>query len=177
MGVTPERYGAFARALHWTVVVLLVALIAGGKFAHGLEYGDPLKPTVVQVHRTIGLAMFVVMLVRLGWALVDARPAPLASLKRWELYLSKAVHYAFYFLLLAIPVIGHLYSGASVDDVRYLGFSLPSAAEFSREASDRLHHAHETMANVTGLLVALHVAGSLKHHYIDKTPIFGRMWR
>ena len=170
-----EKYGSLARTFHWLVVLLVIGLVAGGNIIVNLEYTDPLRAMITKVHRTVGLTLFILMLSRLLWAFFDVRPPPLATLKKWELVLSKIVHYSFYLLLMTLPVLGFLFSGASVDRVPFAGFTLPSAMPFTREASDMLIGAHRWISRLVGFLALLHVAGVLKHHFIDDTPMWRRM--
>lgn len=170
-----ERYGTLARTFHWLVVVLFILLAASGNIIVGMEYDDPVRAMRVRIHRTVGLAMFTVMAARLCWALVDSRPQPLASLKTWERLLSIAVHRAFYALLMAVPVFGYLFSGASVDEVQFAGFTLPSAAEFSRDASETLIGIHKWLTRLIAFCAVLHIVGVIKHHFMDGIPIWRRM--
>lgn len=170
-----ERYGTLARTLHWLVVVLFVLLAISGNILVSLEYSDPVRAMRVKIHRTAGLVMFILMAARLCWALFDTRPQPLASLKTWERLLSIAVHRIFYALLMAVPVFGYLFSGASVDEVQFAGFTLPSAAQFSRDASETLIGFHKWLTRLIAFCAVLHIGGVIKHHFMDGIPIWRRM--
>ena len=170
-----ERYGSLARWFHWLAVLFLIALVAGGNFVVNLEYTDPFRHTVVKVHRTIGLLMFTLILLRFAWMFFDRRPPALASLKRWEYLLSKFVQGGFYVLLLAIPVFGFLFSGSNSQDVQFAGFAIPSLSSFSRDNADILIGFHKWLTRLVVFFAILHIAGVLKHHFIDKIPIWKRM--
>ncbi len=168
-------YGLVARSFHWVVALLFFGLAGVGKYMAGLDYADALRPQLVVVHRSLGLTLAVLVVLRILWMLADRRPAPLPHLKRWEKNLSATVHFLLYVLLLAIPVVGYLFSGASGNDVELLLGELPSVMEFGKAAKDLLITAHERLTFLVLGLVILHVAGVVKHHLVDKIPQLRRM--
>ena len=171
-----QRYGLLARVLHWLVVVLFVILAAGGTFIADLEYQDPFRMTGIKTHRTLGLVMFAVMLMRLVWFFFDTRPAPDEHISRMDRILAKIAHCSFYVLLLLIPVLGFLFSGGNGGQVELAGFSLPSLARFSRDGAEWLIILHKYLAILTALVVLAHIAGVIKHHHMDNVKILRRMW-
>ena len=170
-----NRYGLVARTLHWLTVALFVILAAGGSYIAGLDYQDPLRLVGIKAHRTLGLAMLLITLARLSWLFADVRPPAHPRITRLERILSKLAHRSFYLLLLAIPALGFLFSGAAGNDVQFAGFSLGSLARFSRDSAQALIALHKYATILTVLVIAAHVAGVIKHHFKDDVKILRRM--
>ena len=170
-----QRYGLVARILHWLVAVLFVLLAAGGTLIVQLDYQDPLRLVAIKAHRTLGLTMLGLILLRLGWALVDIRPGPPAGIGRRDLILAKLAHRSFYGLLIVIPILGFLFSGAGGGKVQLAGFELDSVASFSRPVASWLITMHKWITIATVLVICAHVGGVIKHHRVDKVKILRRM--
>ncbi len=165
---TPDTYGVLSKALHWVLVVLLLMMIASGLIYTRLGW-----PEVNQFSHEIGGKLALALaLVRLALRLVAPTPRPLPCHRRWEVGLSRAVHWALYVVLFAFPVSG--WAMVSAGDYAETG-ALPTwLAPFETyDLWTRLHFALKWA--LLGLLV-LHVAGALKHSLIDRDGTLRRMW-
>jgi cytochrome b561 len=183
---TDERYSAVAIYLHWAIAAFILFNLSTGLVMEELPRGD-LKHVVVSLHATSGLTVLVLSLMRIGWRLGHKPPALDQSLTRIEQFVAKAVHGLFYFLMIAMPLVGWAISSASTRKVAgaslFLLTPLPKlwfvsglALPDKVVAHDQAVLLHQIGAWILmGLLVA-HVAGALKHQFVDRHAQFARMW-
>jgi cytochrome b561/polyisoprenoid-binding protein YceI len=170
----PQRYSLGAIALHWLIAAALVFQIV---FAESLEGpGGPDLFARYQLHKSVGITILLLSVLRLGWRFVAPRPAP-APGPKWAMTLSGLVHFGFYFFMIAAPVTGWIIVSTSKIKVDTLLFGtipwphLPVPASWG-EPAEFLHH---FMPNIAIALLVLHVAGALRHQYLLGTPILARM--
>jgi cytochrome b561 len=167
------RYNATARLLHAVIAVLAIGNVLGGLLHEPLE--DTIN--IIPLHKSFGLLILALTLVRIGWRLTWTRPDYSPPLKPFDLKLAKAVHFVFYVLLLAIPVSGYVFSSAGKYPITFFGLPVPKLAV---EKSDPLvglaHEGHEIMGFLMLGLIVLHVAAALRHHYMLKDGVLRRMW-
>jgi cytochrome b561 len=183
---TDQRYSNVAIFLHWAIALCILFNLVTGFFMEGLPKGD-LKHIVVSLHASSGLSVLVLTLVRIGWRLTHRPPAMDASLSQPERIVANVVHGLFYFLMVAMPMVGWAISSASTRKVAGAALflltplpklwfmdNLPLAEKVA--AHDQAVSLHSAGAWIMlGLLVA-HVAGALKHQFLDRQPQFARMW-
>ncbi|MEP6996030.1 MAG: cytochrome b [Betaproteobacteria bacterium] len=175
-----EQYGGIAIALHW-----LTALLIAGSFTVGVSMvGLPLGRTKLQwyaLHKWIGITVFLLTCLRLGWRANHAAPRPLSTMPAWQRRASLWVHGALYVLLLLTPLSGWIYSSSTGVQVVYLGlFPLPDLVPKDRELARALLALHLTLNFTLFSLVCVHTAAALKHHFIDRDAVLTRMlppWR
>ncbi|KQT47353.1 hypothetical protein ASG43_09490 [Aureimonas sp. Leaf454] len=162
------------RVLHWATAGLLVVLFALAWSFEGIGPSD-LGVTLVDLHRSFGLLLFLVVVARLAWrATHRIDPMPEAS-PRWERFLASAVQSALLLCLVAMPILGWVASALSGETIRAFGFPLPDLLAMNEDRSDGFFELHEAVAWVLIVLVALHVAGALRHHFVKRDGLIGRM--
>ena len=175
------RYTRVAIALHWAIAALLVFEVALGLNME--EAKGSAKFAVFQLHKSVGITILLLVLLRIVWRF-RRRPPPLTA-SGWERALAQVVHGSFYALLLALPVSGWIVVSASKIAVPTLLFGtipwphLPGFAAMAEAAKGAWYEVgkfvHANLVNLAYLLVALHVAGALKHHFIDRDGELARM--
>jgi cytochrome b561 len=137
---------------------------------------SPLKVQVYALHKSFGLTVLALTLLRLAWRLLAGAPAALPGIPAWQRWAAGGVHGLLYALLLAMPLSGWLYNSASGFPLKWFGlFSLPKLSGYSPEVKDFAHDAHETIFYVLAAVLALHAAAALKHHYLDRDATLSRM--
>jgi cytochrome b561 len=169
----PERYDAGAIAFHWTVAALIVFL--GGL---GLLFGTiakPSRPFWINVHGSVGLIYFALVIARLAWR-AGHRPPPLpAGAGEFFRRASSGAHHLLYALMLAIPaagIIAYVWHGRSFDyGLFQLNFGVPSDRAIFHPAEE----IHQWLAYSLFALVGLHVAGALWHQYVRRDGVLSRM--
>jgi len=184
MSAAATRYSTVAIALHWVLALLLFGQVAGGLYADQMERGAE-KIAIMQLHKSFGITILLLTIVRLGWRLAHPAPPPPADMPVWERRLARATHGAFYVLLLAIPIAGWALVSASpfADSVQTYLFGvvhwphLPffEGVENRRALAGSIGEVHEYLAFATMGLVALHVAAALRHHFIKRDDVLARM--
>lgn len=123
------------------------------------------------LHKTIGIVLLVLLVVRLVWHLVSSPPEPLPSGAGWKDAAARWVHRAFYALLVVVPLSGWIGSGATgIDVVIFNGVTLPPLAPKSEAWEEAAFGVHEVATKLLLACVALHIAGAV-------TRRDGTMWR
>lgn len=171
-----EHYGLVTVLLHWLVALAVFGLFGLGVWMTGLTYYDPWYRSGPALHKSIGMLLFLLMLTRLGWRLYSPPPAPLPSHSGWERSAARAVHLGLYLLLFALMLSGYLISTADGRPIEVFGlFSIPATLTTIPRQEDLAGAVHWYLALFLMLLVALHVAGALKHHFIDHDHTLRRL--
>jgi len=170
-----DRYGLVAKALHWTIALVIIGLIASGWYMVGLSYYDRWYPRLLDLHKAFGILALELGALKILWSLYS-RPPPLSGLPRWERIAARSVHGMLYLLMLAVPVTGYAISTSAGDPVSVFGLYevpalLPAWKGLERVATDL----HYYLAYLTLALVVLHAAAALKHAFIDKDDTLRRM--
>jgi len=183
------RYTGTAMFVHW-----LVALLIFAGFGLGLTMVDmgfsPQKLKFYSWHKWIGITVFTLVAFRLYWRLAHPAPALPASMPGWQ---QKAAHYShvlMYVLFFAIPLSGWLFSSSKGIQTVYLGvIPLPDLLtkdmgeiilaatdpEKPFVLADLIRLVHKSLNYLLGALVLMHIAAALKHYFIDRDDILGRM--
>lgn len=184
MSEEARRYTGVAIALHWLIALLAIGQFAGGLYVEGLERGAQ-KFALIQMHKSFGVMVLLLTLVRLGWRLAHPAPPFPAAMNATERTIARATHLAFYVLLIGIPLVGWALVSSSpfADSVQTYLFGVvhwPHLPFFAgvedREAlSEGIKKAHELLAFLMIGLVGLHVAAALKHHFVNRDDILARM--
>lgn len=171
------RYSRGAIALHWLIAVLIVLNIAAAWISEGMSKAD--RATVMGNHKAIGITVLALTLLRIVWRLLHRPPPLLDSLMAWEAALSRVVHAGFYFLMLAIPLTGWAMSSAFSKGAGVSLFGLGTVPAlpvgYDKPTAGLFAELHTVLAYGMIALIALHVAGALKHQVIDKDGTLRRM--
>jgi cytochrome b561 len=180
---TRERYGLVAIALHWVIAAAILGLLVLGVLMVRLPPGSSLQFELYQWHKSVGMTVFALSLLRLGWRLANPPPPLPANLRPWERALARVTHLGFYVLMLALPFSGWMMVSASVwgiPTVLYGVIPLPhlpilSTLENKKPVEDALKVVHEWLAIGMVALLLLHVTGALKHHLVLRDDTLARM--
>lgn len=176
-GAESSRYSAIAILLHWAIAALIIVNLALG-IGHD-AFGRASMPTVMGIHKSIGFTVLVLSLARLAWRLAHPAPALPAAMPGWQVVLARATHIFFYVAIIALPLTGWLMSSASPlrFPLEFFGlFPIPYLpVPQSREAAGGWGQAHELLGFATIGVLLLHVAGALKHHFVDRDDVLVRM--
>ncbi|MBS0580220.1 MAG: cytochrome b [Proteobacteria bacterium] len=172
---TTRRWGVIAQLLHWVILVLIIAQFVLAIMADDLP-NNMKKLVLLSRHKSIGLTVFALALVRLGWRWGNATPPLPSTLKPYERLLARGTHALLYVLLLVVPFTGWIMSSAHGFPVSWFGvFQLPDLVAKNHDLSEVLEETHETLAWTLAALVALHAGAALKHHFILKDDVLRRM--
>ncbi|MEM1233380.1 MAG: cytochrome b/b6 domain-containing protein [Pseudomonadota bacterium] len=182
LGNTASRYGAVTKTFHWLTALLIVAVIATGTIAHNLSTADPTsldwKIRLYSIHKTIGLTIFFTALLRILWAISQPKPALIDAEHKVQAFLAEVIHYALYASLVLVPLTGWMTHAATEGfaPIKWpFGQELPFIPN-DPELAERFATAHLFFERVLLASLALHIAGALKHHIVDKDATLRRMW-
>lgn len=170
-----QRYSALAIALHWVVAMLVLAQIALGWWMQGIAK-QPAGPRAdaFNLHKSIGLTILALMVVRILWRITH-RPPALPAMPPWQARLARATHGLLYVLLVIQPLAGYLGSAFSGYPVKYFGVTLPGWAPQSIPLKDFMSAVHLATSWLIAAAVLLHLAGVAKHVVVDRDGLLLRM--
>ncbi len=175
---TSGSYGWIAIILHWLVAVAVIGLFALGLYMTGLSYYDPFYRQGPFIHKSIGILLFMLVAFRLVWRLINPRPAPVPTIKRWEHIGAELAHWGLYLLMFAVMVSGYLISTADGRAIDVFGwFSVPAWITGLPRQEDIAGAVHYWLAMVLIGLAVLHGLAALKHHFWDRDDTLRRMLR
>ena len=174
----PQKpYNTTAKTFHWGVGLLIIGMLCVGFFMEGMDF-SPLKFKVVTWHKSIGILILTLTVLRLLWRWVSTPPALIReTMKKWETVLALSTHYLLYTCMILMPLSG--WAMVSVDDnpdPTIYGFTLPPLLTTeSKFWGGFFHSLHFYLAWALIGLITLHVLGALKHHFIHKDNTLRRM--
>lgn len=174
-----RSYGAVAITLHWLIAAAILYMVFLGKTMED-------DFAAIQLHKSLGITILALSVLRLGWRLINPPPALPEGMSALERFGARASHWLFYILMIGIPLSGWAYVSASpysdLIQTKIWGvIELPNmpffAAMEDREAvAGRIEDVHGFMGYWPLLaLVALHVAAALKHHFWNRDTVLSRM--
>ncbi len=173
---TPQTWGAVAKGFHWSMAALVLAQFPLGWAAVSWPL-SPLKLDLFVWHKSLGVLVLALLVLRLGWRLFDRRPQPLAGTPVWERLAAAADHWGLYFLTAALPLSGWVISSAAAIPFRVFWlFPLPRLVEPDKAVEELAKAAHLLLSFVLAALLAAHIAAALWHHWVRKDEVLVRMW-
>lgn len=172
---TADRWGGISIALHWLTLLAIAGLVVVGFVMQELP-NSPGKIQVYALHKSVGLTVLALTVLRLLWRLAAGTPAPVPGTPRWQSFVAQATHGALYVILLAMPLSGWLYNSASGFPLKWFGlFALPKLSGYDAGVKAFALAAHEWLFIALAVIVAVHAAAALKHHYLDRDATLSRM--
>ena len=170
-----QAWGNLSIGLHWLTLIMILSLAAVGMNMDNMANG-PQKIQVYALHKSFGLTVLALTVIRLSWRLFSVTPEPISGTPKWQEWIAKIVHGALYTLLFAMPISGWLYNSAAGFPLKYFGlFSLPKLSSYNPDLKALAGDAHETFFYILAILMLMHAGAALKHHYLDKDSTLTRM--
>jgi len=170
-----DRYTNPAIVLHWLMALLIFAAFPLGVYMHELPL-SPYKLKLYSYHKWIGITVLLLLAIRLSWRLTHTPPPLPDSVAAWQRRASATVHGLLYLLMIAIPLSGWMMSSAKGFPVVWFGvLPLPDLVGKDKALGDLLTGVHQALNFTLLVLVILHVAAALQHHFIERQPFLQRM--
>ena len=173
---TDQGWGALVRAFHWLIAALIIAqgVIGLSMVQMGLT---PAKVRVFALHKSIGLTILALVLLRIAWRLTEKRPADPPAMPRWQVRAARGVHLALYLLILAIPLSGWWFNSAANAPLVWFGwFDVPSLTRgLDPVWKPRALLLHQSLFWILVALLVLHVGAALWHHFRQRDNVLRRM--
>lgn len=177
------RYGTVAMSLHWLIALAIIFNICLGLYVADLPDSDPSQFAFVQFHKSTGLTILMLSLVRLAWRLVNPVPPLPATMSPALKFLARGSHVLLYVLIIGIPLSGWAWVSVSRLPTVYFGFfpwpHLPVLTDLSH--ADKvairpyLKSTHVFLAWSAIVLVPIHVLAALYHQFIRRDDVLRRM--
>ena len=175
--LTPARYTGTAIALHWLIAVVLLGQFAFGLALEDIPRGTPERGYYVNLHKSFGILIGVLILLRLAWRLTHKPPPLPDTMAPWQRRAAWFSHAALYACMLALPLSGYLASNFSRHGIKF--FNTVRWAPWGPDDKTLyaiFNGAHHLAALLLALLVTLHVLAVAKHMFIDRDRLLLRMW-
>ncbi|MGF1474115.1 MAG: cytochrome b [Geminicoccaceae bacterium] len=174
-----EVWGGVAIALHWLMALMIIGMLVAGTIMVDWPDDDlETKFRLYQLHKSFGITLLALTILRLAWRLLQPVPPLPESAPGWMRVGAGLSHMLLYGLMLAIPVAGWLMASASPLGIptQIFGlFTLPHLVAASEPAEALYKAIHYWLGNALILLLVVHVAAALKHHFVDRDAVLVRM--
>lgn len=170
-----NTWSAPAKFFHWLVAALILVQLALGVAA--VTWGlSPTKLNLFVWHKSTGLLILALVVLRLLWRLGHAAPALPADTPAWERAAAHASHFVLYVLLIALPLSGWVIASASGIPFRiFWRIPLPSIADVDKQVADAAASVHFALLVLLLAVLVIHIGAALRHHYVKRNDVLLRM--
>ena len=171
---TTRSWGSLSKAFHWLIVLLIINqwwIASRADELKGLA-----KLEALAWHKSFGLTILMLAVLRLVWRLVNPTPDLTVETRRWERVLARISHVLLYALIFAMPLTGWMMSSAKNYPVSWFKlFQFPDLVAPAEQTFHQMQDLHHLLFKVLVGVALLHAAGALKHHFIDRNDVLKRM--
>jgi cytochrome b561 len=172
-----SSYGRVAAALHWLIGLALLGQIVFGFLLDELApRGTPARGFVINLHKSFGLVLLALIVIRVGWRLAHRAPPWPASMSLAQQRAARLGHRALYACMLVQPLAGYIASNFSKYGVKFFGVAFKPWGADMPAVYAFFNGLHVVTAFVFTALIAGHVMIALKHALIDHDGMFARIW-
>jgi cytochrome b561 len=168
---TNRSWGSLTKALHWIIVLLIINQWVIAERAEELK--GLAKLPVLALHKSFGMTILMLAIIRLVWRWMNPVPDLTAETKPWERVLARISHVLLYALIFAMPLSGWMMSSARNFPVSW--FKLFQFPDWWRRPIRPFTRCTFHLLFRVLVVAALHIAGALKHHFIDRNDVLKRM--
>ena len=173
--MTASRYSTTAIAFHWVIGLLIIGNLAGGLLHDFVPKEDGQRAFVMMLHKSFGLIILALSLLRLGWRLANPPPPLPAYFTPAERVLAKAGHWGFYALMIALPFTGWVMADRGTRPLTWFNlFDVPKFGADKATVGFAIE-SHELLGWGMLALLALHVAAIVKHKVMDRDNLLPRI--
>jgi len=175
--ISTPKYGRMAIILHWVIGLAVMAQIAFGFLLDDIApRATPSRASVINLHKSFGVVLAVLILARLAWRLAHSPPEWPQSMSPWQQRAARIGHRALYACMLVMPASGYVASNFSKHGIRFFGTPWPAWGPDIPAVYTVLIGLHVAAAWLSTALIAGHVAVALKHALVDRDHVFARIW-
>ena len=191
------KYTNVAIVLHWLIgIAILFMFVLGwfmtelpketpkttsfdifnlGLITWGVEEEQSQRSFYFNLHKSVGLSLLMLIVLRMYWRFTHRPPAFLNSMKLWEKRLAKATHHSLYLLMFLIPLSGIIMSAGSKYGIKWFGIKVIPGFD-DKAIRELFYEFHEIFGLLLLLILILHILGAVKHSVVDKDGTLRRMW-
>ena len=168
------RYSTGTKILHWLIAIIVIAMLAVSFFLGDLP--KQYKPTAFFVHKSFGLTVLFLMIIRLLWVSLTGKPNLPITVSFWQKALARSVQFSLYLFLFAMPLSGWIMAVSANKAPSFFGlFHANLPIEPNKTLAHLMNDLHTVFAWTLIALILLHIAGGLKHYLIDKDRVLQSM--
>lgn len=164
---------------HWLVAALVLVQLGLGLYAASLPVSLA-RLQWLSRHKSLGLAVLALMILRTAWRSMDRPPALPHSMPRWERRAAATTHRLLYILLVLAPLAGWLHASAAGLSANWFGLvQVPDLLPKNPELSDVFKYTHRICVALLALLIVAHVGAAFRHAFVLRDGVLHRMlpWR
>lgn len=169
-----RQWGSVAKFFHWTMALLI---LGNGIFGLLMDLAsNPMqKINWLALHKSIGLTVLALFLLRLLWRFGDKRPREEPA-PRWQQVAAHVTHAVLYLLIVALPLSGWWFNSVAGKPLQFFKqLNLPAIAGANPDISGPADEVHEYLFWLLVLVLVAHIGGALKHHLFDRDNTLLRM--
>jgi cytochrome b561 len=171
----PDQYSSVSKWIHWIIALCVIVALPMGIALDKLPEG-PLQDRLFDLHRSLGILVLALAIVRVAARQTFGTPAPASSLTTFERIASTAAHHSLLALIFLQPIVGWLSMDAYRADVSVFGlFTLPHVLPQSDAAYKFLSRVHAVLGFLMAFILAAHIGGALMHGVIKRDGVLNRM--
>lgn len=172
----PAEWARAVRLLHWLGVLLIVAVASIGLVMGDLERGTDLRKAMYGLHKSLGITVLALAVVRIAVRAMTRAPDPLAG-PAWQLRAARISHVLLYTLLCAIPLSGWLLNSVAGQPLPWFGLvDLPALAAKNADLRKPVDTAHVVLFWTLVVLVVVHLLAAIHHQVVRRDGLMSRMW-
>ncbi len=177
---TDTGYGLVAIVFHWMIAALFAGQVTLGIFMTGLADEAPAKFGLYQWHKSFGLLILLLALMRLAWRLANRAPDLPTGMGALERRAARLAHVFLYAAIVLVPVTGWAFVSSSPLAIPTFAFYLVVVPHLPVPVSDVaeaiLQRIHTSLAFLTAAVAILHIGAALRHHFVLKDAVLRRMF-
>ena len=180
---TTQRYDDIAVIFHWAIALLIIGLLIIGKYMTSLEENDPVRFMLTQWHKSFGIAVLILSVLRLSWRFTHKPPPESATIAHWQQRAASLAHGLLYALMFILPITGWIMVSAfplNLDTVLFNVIPWPhlpglDTQENRGDIAHSFQDYHEIAGTILIVILLAHAGAALKHHLFDKDDTLVRM--
>ena len=174
----PQTYTAVAKFLHWLIAAFVFAQISLGLWMIGIPKAPPgIRVYWFNVHKSIGITLGLLILVRLLWRLTHRAPPLPATVPAWQRVAAETSHVLLYVCMIVMPLSGYLGSSFTKYPIVFFGMRLPHWGWEAPALKELCSQVHLVTVTLFITLIAIHITAALKHLLVNRDGVFQRIWR
>lgn len=165
---TNQSYGWVSISLHWLMAFVIFFLFGLGVYMVELTYYDAWYKGSLELHKSLGLVVFSLLLFRVFWRAINIKPMQLAGPK-WEQYSAHWMHIFLYIVMLLLMISGYLISTAKGKPIPIFDLvHIPALAWSIDNQEDIAGLIHAVLAWSLIAMTVVHSLAAIKHQFINK---------
>jgi cytochrome b561 len=175
MRQSKEKYALEIRVLHWLMAVAFAGMLIAGFIVSGIPKDEPSRHLILGPHKSFGITLFALAALRVILRLFARAPSLPEAIPSMQRAIAHAAHFAFYGLMLLMPISGYVMSTSMGQPVRWFGLDVPRLLAEDRARGLVAGNVHAVAAYALIALLSLHIGAVAWHYFVDRENLLRRM--